>query len=182
MAQVKGTLFVDYVRMLRSKKDVDWSRYLSPQDLAYLVERISSDEWYPMATFERMGVAILAEIAMGDVGLVRQWGRLQIDWLCQVHPNLVAPNDPVESLMRFKVLRQGFFDYAALTMREVTDGEAVVVIAYGMGARAEEAASYQTMGFFERLLEAAGAESVSIGFTAMSWEGATETILAMQWR
>lgn len=182
MASVKGVLFVDYVRMLRSKKDVDLTRYLAPQDLPYLSQRISPDEWYPMATFERMGVAILAEVAQNDVGLVRQWGRMQTASLCALHPSLVAPNDPTESLMRFKVLRQGFFDYPALVVREITDGEAVVVIAYGMGARAEEAAANQTMGFFEQLLEAAGARDVSIGFTARSWDGAPETVLAMQWR
>ncbi|HEY1959134.1 MAG TPA: hypothetical protein VGH28_26150 [Polyangiaceae bacterium] len=182
MGQVKGTLFVDYVKMLRAKKGVDWARYLAPQDMAYLDAKISSDDWYPMAAFERMGLAILAEIAESDMGLVRQWGRIQIDWLSTLHPNLVAHGDPPESLMRFKVLRQSFFDYPALTIREVTDGEAHVTIAYGMGDRAEEAASWQTLGFFERLLEVAGAEDVKIAFTSTSWEGATETILSMHWR
>ena len=181
VGQVKGTLFVDYVRMLRAKKGVDWARYLAPQDLPYLEQQISANDWYPMPAFERMGLAILAEIAQGDMGLVRHWGRIQIDWLTNVHPNLVEPGDPPESLMRFKVLRQSFFDYPALSIREVTDGEARVIIAYGMGARAEEAASWQTLGFFERLLELAGAEGVTIGFETTSWEGAPETLLAMHW-
>jgi hypothetical protein len=182
VAQVKGTLFVDYVRMLRSKKGVDWARYLAPQDLPYLAQRILPDEWYPMAAFERMGVAVLAEIAENDLGLVRQWGRMQIDWLCAAHPNLVAPGDPRESLMRFQVLRQGFFDYPALTMREVTDGDATVAIAYGMGARAEEAAAHQTMGFFQRLLEVAGARDVKVAFASKTWEGDADTLLTMHWK
>ena len=81
MGQVKGTLFVDYVRMLRAKKGVDWARYLAPQDMPYLEQQISPEEWYPMAAFERMGLAILAEVAQSDMGLVRHWGRIQIDWL-----------------------------------------------------------------------------------------------------
>lgn len=182
MGQVKGTLFVDYVRMLRAKKGVDWARYLAPQDIPYLEQQISPEEWYPMAAFERMGLAILAEVAQSDMGLVRHWGRIQIDWLSSLHPNLVAQGDPPESLMRFKVLRQSFFDYPALAIREVTEGEAHVTIAYGMGARAEEAASWQTLGFFERLLEVAGAQDVKIAFTSASWEGAAETILSMHWR
>jgi len=108
--------------------------------------------------------------------------HIQIDWLSSLHPNLVAQGDPPESLMRFKVLRQSFFDYPALAIREVTEGEAHVTIAYGMSARAEEAASWQTLGFFERLLEVAGAQDVKIGFTSASWEGAAETILSMHWR
>jgi len=182
VAQVKGTLFVDYVRMLRAKKDADWTRYLAPQDLAFLDQRISPEEWYPMSAFERMGVAILAEVAMNDLGLVKQWGRMQIDWLCAVHPNLIAPNDPPDSLMRFKVLRESFFDYPALGIREITLGHAVVTIAYGMGARAEEAAAWQTLGFFERLLEVSGGEHVKCEFSSRSWEGATETVLSMSWQ
>jgi hypothetical protein len=182
LAQVKGTLFVDYIRMLRSKKDVDWSRYLAPADLNYLIQRIQPDEWYPMTAFERMGVAILDEIAEGNLDLVRNWGRYSIDWLCSIHPNLVAPGDPRESLMRFQVLRQSFFDYPALTMREITDDEATLGIAYGMGARAEEAASHQTMGFFERLLEFSGAQTVEAKFTSKSWDGGASTILALAWQ
>jgi hypothetical protein len=178
---VKGTLFVDYVRMLRAKKDFDWARYLAPQDMMYLEERIAPDEWYPMSTFERMGVAILEEVADKNLGLVEQWGRYSIDWLCKVHPNLVAEGDPRESLMRFQVLRQSFFDYPALTMREISDGEASIVISYGMGPRAEEAASHQTLGFFHRLLEVSGAKNVRIAFTSRSWDGAPQTLLSMQW-
>jgi hypothetical protein len=181
VGQVKGTLFVDYVRMLRAKKDVDWARYLTPSDLEYLDQRIIGDDWYPMASFERMGVAILSEVAESNLQLVRDWGRMSIDWLCAVHPNLVAPDDPRESLMRFQVLRQSFFDYPALVMRDITDGEAHVVIAYGMGHRAEEAASFQTLGFFQRLLEVSGAKDVKIGFEGTSWDGAPNTLLAMQW-
>ena len=182
MAQVKGTLFVDYVRMLRAKKGVDWSRYLAPQDLFLLDQRIQPDAWYPMPSFERMGLAILAEITEGNLDLVRNWGRFQIDALCHVHPNLIAPDDPRESLMRFQVLRQSFFDWPALTIREISDGDASVQVAYGMCDRAEEAASWQTLGFFERLLEMSGAKDARVVFTERSWNtGESKTIITMHW-
>jgi hypothetical protein len=181
MALVKGSLFVDYVRMLRAKKGVDWARWLAPQDFVYLEERIQPDEWYPMAAFERMGLAILDVVAEKNLGLVEHWGRMSIDGLCHLHPNLVSADDPRESLMRFQVLRQSFFDYPALAIREINDGEAAIVIAYGMGARAEEAASHQTLGFFARLLEVSGAKHIWIGFSARSWDGDPRTILSMRW-
>jgi len=182
VAQVKGTLFVDYVRMLRSRKDVDFSRWLAPHDLDLLRARIEPDAWYPMSTFERMGLTILAEIAQDNLELVKQWGRYSIDALSISHPNLVAKDDPRESLMRFQVLRQSFFDYPALVMREIHDGEASVQIAYGMCDRAEEAASWQTLGFFERLLEVSGARDVVVRFTERSWnEHETKTIVSMRW-
>jgi hypothetical protein len=36
---VKGVLFLDYVRMIRSHKGVDWATHLLPQDLKYLREK-----------------------------------------------------------------------------------------------------------------------------------------------
>jgi len=179
--RVKGTLFVDYVRMLRAKKGVDWSKRLQPQDLGYLVQRIEPDAWYPMETFERMGDAILAEVAGGSLELVRTFGRASIDWLCQQHANLVAPGDTIETLMRFQVLRRTFFDYSALEISSLSDGEATLHIVYGMGPVAEEAACWQTLGFFERLLEVAGARDVKAWFSSRAWAGEVVTSVQLRW-
>ncbi|HEX8796159.1 MAG TPA: hypothetical protein VF765_34655 [Polyangiaceae bacterium] len=160
---------------------MDWSRHLEPVDLSYLVQRIEQDSWYPMETFERMGVAILAEIASNDLEMVRAFGRMSIDWLISQYGNLVAKLDPRDTLMRFQVLRRSFFDYAALEMYSVSDGEATLTIAYGMGARAEEAASWQTLGFFERLLEVAGGTQVRAWFSARSWKGDLVTEVQLRW-
>jgi hypothetical protein len=179
--RVKGTLFVDYVRMLRSRRDVDWSKHLQPADLSFLVQRIEPDTWYPMESFERMGLAILVEVASNDLEIVRAFGRMSIDWLVSKHGNLVAPSDPRDSLMRFQVLRRSFFDYAALELTAVSDGEATLSIAYGMSPRAEEAASWQTLGFFERLLEVAGGSRVRAWFSSRSWEGDLLTEVQLRW-
>jgi hypothetical protein len=179
--RVKGTLFVDYVRMLRRRKNVDWAEYLTPEDIGLLAQRIEPDRWYPMESFERMGVAILETIAHGDLETVRMFGRLSIDWLCQQHPTLLAKGDPRDTLMRFQVLRQGFFDYGALEISSVSDGEATMVVGYGMGKRAEEAAAWQTLGFFERLLEVSGAQDVKAWFSKCSWTGDLGTTIQLRW-
>ena len=83
---VRGTLFVDYVRMLRAQKGADLSRHLTPDDMQYLSQRVSPNAWYPMDVFERMGLAILAEIT-SSLDLVRSWGRAQIDWLSRRRPS-----------------------------------------------------------------------------------------------
>jgi hypothetical protein len=62
------------------------------------------------------------------------------------------------------------------------DGDAFVVIQYHMGQPAEEAASLQTMGFFERLLELAAAQILDVRFRARSWAGQPKTLLGLRWR
>ena len=179
---VKGVLFADYVRMIRGRKDIDWTRRLRAEDLSFLATKIEPNAWYPMATFERLGNAILAEVAHGALEAVRMWGRFSVDQLRAATPQLVSDGDPVETLMRFRVLRSTYFDFEALQVPMLNDEQAEIVISYHMGAIAEEAASYQTMGFFERLLEVAGATSVFAQFSERAWAGDARTLLEVSWQ
>ncbi|MFW6050703.1 MAG: hypothetical protein ACODAU_05985 [Myxococcota bacterium] len=178
---VRGSLFVDYVRMICGHKQVDWGRHLTMRDLALLEEHITPDGWYPMDTFERYGVAILQEIARGQLDAVRMWGRIQVDALHALHPTLLAEDDVPDTIMRFQVIRRGFFDFDAVEVCEVHDGGARIRVRYHMGRVAEEAATWQTLGFFERLVELAGACWVEAELVARSWEGDPDSILALRW-
>lgn len=179
--QVRGILFLDYVRMIRGHKGVDWTRLLAPEDLHYLIAKINPDAWYPMTTFERMGDAILKEVAGGDFEAVRLWGRLSVETLIKAHPTLLAKADPIETLMRFRVHRSTYFDFDTLAIPTLTIDHASVIVRYGMGKTAEEAASYQTMGFFEGLLLAAGANEVNARFASRSWSCDPETLIEIDW-
>lgn len=179
--RVRGALFVDCVRMIRRHKNVDWSRWLEPQDLAFVAERVIPDAWYPMDTFQRLSAAILETVGEGDLERVRAWGRGTAERLRESYPGLVAPGDPRESLMRFQVVRQTFFDFAAVTVQELSDLEARLLIDYDMSARVEAAAAHQAMGFFEQLLLLAGAERVQARFTKRRWDGDPETVLDLKW-
>jgi hypothetical protein len=181
VGRVRGVLFADYVRMIRSRRDVDWNRHLPKEDMALVTTRVKMEEWYPMESFERMGNAILKEIAKLDVEMVRAFGRFSVSALREDNPTLVSEGDPIETLMRFRVLRATFFDFEALTVRSLVDGHAEIAIRYHMGKMAEEAASYQTLGFFEGLLEAAGALGVKGRFTSQSWSGDKDTIVDLRW-
>jgi hypothetical protein len=167
--------------MIRSHKGVDWTRLLTIEDLRYLRTQIQPDEWYPMASFERLGNAILSIVAQDDLNAVREFGWHQVDQLAVAYPMLVAPDDPVETLNRFRVLRSTFFDFEALKIPLLHEDEARILVAYHMGLRAEEAASYQTLGFFERLLALSGARDARGRFLERSWAGDERTLLELTW-
>jgi len=182
MPNVRGVLFLDYVRMLRSHKEVDWAAHLPPEDARYLSMKIEPDAWYPMTTFERLGNEILRHVARGELFPVQLWGRYSAAQLRLAHSRLLEPDDPIETLSRFRVLRATFFDFTALEVPMLHDDEAYVVIHYHMGMPAEEAAAFQTMGFFEGLLELAGARQVDARFAERSWAGDPRTLLELRWR
>jgi len=110
------------------------------------------------------------------------WGRFPADYLRASAPELTVAGDPVETLKRFHTLRGSFFDFEALEIPTLLGHEAQIVIHYQMGPAAEEAASHQTMGFFERLLELAGAEGIYAQFLQRSWTGDPHTLLDLSWR
>ena len=180
--RVKGTLFVDYVRMLRGRKDVDWSKHVPAEDMVYLRYKILPDEWYPMEVFERFGLAILQFIAKDDLQAVEAWGRYSVDELRAIHPDLVVDGHPLESIVRFQKLRSSLFDFDAIEIVGVRQGEAKIRIDYGMGSKAEEAACHQTLGFFERLVEASGSPDCRARFKSRIWAGDASTILLLDWR
>lgn len=167
--------------MIRSQKSTPWPELLAKEDLPYLDAKIEPDKWYPMEAFERLGNAILTHNAGGNLDAVRMWGRFSVDPLSESTPNLVAKGDPVETLNRFRVLRSTYFDFEALTIPTLVDDHAHVHIQYGMGAMAEEAASWQAQGFFERLIEVAGGTNVLSEFRERSWKGAPRTVLQLIW-
>jgi len=179
---IKGVLFVDYVRMIKSRKDIDWGKHLMPDDLPFLKQKIIDTEWYPFASSERMGVAIVNEIAGGDMEAVRLWGYVSIDNLIAANNALICDGNPRESLMRFQVLRSSFFNFMAIDLKVIYDTYAKLEICYGMGPVAEEAASYQAVGFFQKLLEKSGAKDVNYTFTGKSWAGNPATILELTWK
>lgn len=167
--------------MLRRCKHVNWDRLLPAEDVIYLKQRIEADAWYPMTTFERFGVAILDNVEGATLEAVRLWGRFSANQYAAVHAELVAPRDPMETLMRLRVLRGTLFDFPAFDISMLIDCEAHVSMDYQMGAVAEEAACVQTMGFCEGILSLAGAANVRAGFEERAWEGAPHTRMNLEW-
>jgi hypothetical protein len=178
---VRGAFFVEYVRMIRRRKDVDWLRALRVEDAALVQQRIDPQAWYPMASFERLGLAILANFEGAGLDAVRLWGSFSAHQFAREHPTLIAAGDPMESLMRLKVLRATLFDFPAFDVPTLADDHAIVTINYCMEPAAEEAACHQTLGFCEGVLSLAGASKIQGALTECSWLGAPYTAAALSW-
>jgi len=178
---VRGRFFAEYVRMIRGRKGVAWERLLGPEDLRWVHVQVEPEGWYPMDVFERLGVAILDGLEGATLDAVRLWGRFSASQYAAERP-LVADGDPVESLMRLKVVRNTLFDFPAFDIPTLAPDHAEVHIGYGMGHRAEEAACVQTMGFCEGVLDLAGARDVSACLASRVWAGDARTQLLLDWK
>ncbi len=159
---MRGVLFIDYVKMLRRHKVAERAgRHLGLEDAHFLLEKLQPDAWYPMATFERLGLAILHEIVGTETDSIRLWGRSQLAGLLKFFPELAAAGDPRDAIMRLHTLLRSLFDFECVTLESVDDESAFVGVDYGMSPQAESAATWQTMGFFEELITHSGGAGVA---------------------
>lgn len=159
--QVRGILFLDYVRMLRRYKVADRARaHLRPEEAHLLTDRLDPAAWYPMDTFERLGLAILEEIVLLEVDVIRLWGRSSLPTLLAFFPPLAAAAGPREAVGVLSGFIQSLFDFSCLSVERVDDVSASVFANYGMSPAAEEAAVRQTIGFFEELITTHGGGAV----------------------
>jgi len=179
--QVRGALFGEYVRMIRRSKNVDWRAILPAGDINYVLQRIDAESWYPMSTFERLGLAILAQFEGASLEAVRLWGSFSARQFATENGSLIASGDPAETLMRLRVLRATLFDFRAFEIVTLEECRAEVTVSYHMGHTAEEAASHQTLGFCEGVLAMAGAENIKAHFQEQSWAGDERTLIILQW-
>ncbi len=179
---IKGTLFLDYVRMIRKRKNVDWSKYLSPEDFEIINQMILPSQWYPLESFQRMGIAVLNEIAQGDVTVAYEWGQKSMDEMLKTYKNLGVKGDPHDALEKFKILRSRFFDFEGLDFVSQTEKSVSVKLDLAYEGVAEEAYAYQMTGSIERLLELAGAEGISSRFEKKAWESDDETVIEFSWK
>lgn len=178
---VKGSLFLDYVRMIKKRKETDWGKYLVPEDFEILDQTILPSQWYPLESYQRLGVATFHEIAGGDVEVVREWGRISLDEMTNIYKNLINKTDPLRSLEKFKLLRSRFFDFEGLHIEPRPENRVHIKVDLAFSGVAEEAYGYQMLGSFERLLELSGAKNIQHKFHGKGWKGDPQTIIDLIW-
>ena len=84
-------------------------------------------------------------------------------------------------MMRFKVFRSEFFNFQAVEIIALVAGLARVEVSYQMSPPAEEAAAYQTMGFFERMAQLAGGTNCRAEFEKRGWVDDSTTVFCIRW-
>ncbi len=178
---VKGTFCLDYVKIIKKSKHIDWSKYLEPQDLAILDQRILSSQWYPLDSFIRMGLAVFKELVGGNLDTARGGGKIFMDQMADIYQNLVRDGDPMRSLDTFRIIRNRFFDFEGLEIERLGDNMVHIYVNLGFGHEGDEPYSHHLVGAFERLLELSRAEDIEVSLLEKSWDGAERTIIAAKW-
>jgi len=99
MAEVKGSMFVGFAKIIRAAKNDEYDGLLTEQDKEVLSHTILSSKWYPSETYLNCFKAILSVNNITDMEVVRQWGKDFVDTdFIKVYANFFKDTTPQKSL------------------------------------------------------------------------------------
>jgi len=164
--EIKGTMLVDYIRMIRANKDKNWDKWLTDEDRQIVNQTVLPSSWYPYQTFSNIGFATFKELANSDMKTAKTFGRMAMKNLLKLYQHILMPDDPVSSVKKYanlnRVLVRGGYD-----SKIIDEGDNWFKYKWNFAEEDEEeerkqAYLNQTTGMFEELMEQSGAKNIKI--------------------
>lgn len=180
--KVKGTMLIDYVRMVRKIKDRDWDKYLKPEDWEIVNRKVLPSMWFPYDSFQRIGVAVFHEISMSNIDTVRAFGKVFWNNLfSNVYGSIISDKNPVKCLERFALLRSAFFNFATHDIRKLGDTHVQSVITVGELIPGLEPFCAQLQGGMDAIMDHADAKNPKIELIEREWKKDPATVFDITW-
>jgi len=180
--KIKGTMLLDYVKMVRANRDRNWDKYLKPEDWEIINGRVLSAVWYEYETYERIGLAVFHEIAGRSHEITRAYGKaFWKNTMTNVYWTVISDNDPFKCLERFAILRKQFFNFSNHKIRKMGEKHVRSVISVGFSSPALSPFFSQLAGGFDFILEHCGVKNPEVELVQKEWEGAESTVFEITW-
>jgi len=181
--KVKGTMLVDYVRIIRSRPDIRWEKHLTAEDMSRLEQRIFPMGWYPFDFFMRAGLAILHEVAHDDLNLVRQFGKITMRNLIENTLTMLKDRkDVFDAFRRLNAIGNRFFNFAVPRYEKEGEKSLRVTLLDAPDLEGLEAFCYQIIGNYEYMIEIYGGKNVELAWDKKTWEGDEHTSFLLSWK
>jgi hypothetical protein len=180
--KVKGTMMVEQVRMIRANKQLDWNKYLEPEDWKVINSTILPAAWYSLDTYRRCGKAVFQLLAGGNTDIVRLRGRMRGKELFETtYKHLISEGDTMNAMRSFVHMYGQLFNVSPLGFMEIAAKHAKISHDYDHSDPGNLPFCYQLMGHLDTLIEMTGGTKGKIEMTKKLWEGANATVFDIQW-
>jgi len=178
---VKGSLFLDFIKMIRGNPDLPWSDHLAPQDLDLIDQMILPASWYPMESFQRIGLAIFKLVVKENYELLRAYGRSLADKLHEENPGMVCEGRPSGTLEKHRTIQERQYSFEITRAEEVGPGHIIVHIYTTPEEVGVKMMIEINSGMVERLIELSGGRNIKVRLIEAVWEGADKSSLEVKW-
>jgi len=183
MRHVKGSMFIEIVRGIKSDKENSsvYDNLLLEEDKKLLSKTILSGSWYPYDIYKRCFNALAKVIAKDDMEVCRQWGHTQGEEMIKsVYKSVLKDKNYKTAMGRLNSLFKLMYDFGELTVNFISDNELEVM--YNDFDPDFKVSYYVALGWMEKILEICGFKNVKSTFLVKSWEGVGDTKLHFSWQ
>jgi hypothetical protein len=180
MRHVKGSMFIEIVKGIKSDKSGVFDNLLTEEDKKLLSRTILLGSWYPYDVYKRCFNALAQVYAKGDMEICRQWGHAQGEEMIKsVYKSVLKEKNYKTAMERVKSIYKLMYDFGEIALSFISDNE--LEISY-KGFDTDFEVSYIVgQGWMEKILEICGCKDVKSKFLVKSWEGAGDTTLHFSW-
>jgi uncharacterized protein (TIGR02265 family) len=180
--KVKGTLVLYFVKTVRKIKEVDWNKYLKPEDWEIINGFILPAKWYPFDFYKRCSMAAFHLLSKGDLEGARTNGQMLAKYLFSTtYRSFSTLNDPMRALNQFVQMYGSLFNFSSLRIEKVDPKKAIIFHLYDTDDKDNIPYSKQLQGMYEVMTQMTGGKNIRVEITAKQWEGAPETKWEISW-
>ncbi len=178
----KGSMLIEFIRIIRSFKDLDWNKYLKPEDWDIINSIVLPSKWYPFEFYYRCSFATYKLLAQGKLENAHAYGQAMAKNLVQnTYKSMVQNKDSNQALSQFVSIYGGLFNFGVLKLEKVDSKKVKIHLNYIGDKEGVSAYCFQLKGMLETLIEASGGKGGKVNISAKQWEGAPATTFDVTW-
>jgi len=178
---VKGSLIVDYVKMIRGNPQLPWADHLKPEDLALINQLILPSSWYPMEVFQRIGMATFKLVAQENYTVIRAYGRALADRINQENPGMVVKGRARNTLRKYREIQNRMYSFKPVETEDLAPQRLLIHIFSAPTEPEAKLLMEIISGTLERLIELSGGRDIKIKLLEAVWKGADQNTLEVTW-
>jgi uncharacterized protein (TIGR02265 family) len=180
--KVKGTMLLDFVKMVKVHKNLDWNKHLKPEDWELINAIILPSKWYPLDFFKRCSTAAFVLLAGSNLEMARTNGQMMAKHLFETtYKTVVQSKDPMRALSQFVANYATLFNFSLLKLEKIDPRHVHVLHDYDPRDKGNIAYCHQMMGMFETMVQMTGGKDGKVVLAKKQWEGAPATIFDITW-
>ena len=110
--RVKGSMLLDFTKMIRANHDKPWQKFLDLEDMQALNNMIVPLAWYPLKVFRKAGLAVFEVFGKKDPESAREWGRNMVRRIPEeIYNSFFNKNDPARALRNYVNVNRSTFSF-----------------------------------------------------------------------
>jgi hypothetical protein len=179
--KIRGSLFKDYVRLVRTTRDKDWDRFLTEDDWKIINSMIMPTKWYPVETMGRLAEGIYHLLTGCNSEVIREFGRTSAPRFFQNTMSLFQKDNIKSALDFWRLISDSNIDEVSVTIEECKPNLARVC--YFPVDQVPSFEHYRELqaGNIEWLIMENGGKNPSSEFETKAREGGEACIIKVTW-